>query len=70
MLLVLPILSFICAGLLAVFLIILIRRPTINTPNVALVLWLLFGNVVHAVNAIVWSSNVEARIPVWCDIGM
>ncbi|KAJ7145520.1 pheromone A receptor-domain-containing protein [Mycena epipterygia] len=68
MLLVLPILSFICAGLLAVFLIILIRRPTINTPNVALVLWLLFGNVVHSVNAIVWSSNVEARIPVWCDI--
>ncbi|KAJ7145546.1 GPCR fungal pheromone mating factor, partial [Mycena epipterygia] len=68
MLLVLPVLSFIYTGLPAVFLIILIRRRTVNTSNVALVLWLLFWNVVHGVKAIVWSSNVEARIPVWCDI--
>ncbi|KAJ7742950.1 pheromone A receptor-domain-containing protein [Mycena maculata] len=68
MLLILPILSFICAGLLTVFLIVLFRRPTVNTSNVSLVLWLIFGNVVHVVNAIVWSSNVEHRIPVWCDI--
>ncbi|KAJ7019738.1 hypothetical protein C8F04DRAFT_1146926 [Mycena alexandri] len=61
MLVVLPVLSFICAGLLAVFLIILIRRPTVNTSNVSIVLWLLFGNAVHAVNTIVW-------IPIWCDI--
>ncbi|KAJ7145529.1 hypothetical protein C8R44DRAFT_723473 [Mycena epipterygia] len=47
MLLVLPVLSFICAGLLAVFLTILIRRLTVNTSNMALILWLLFGNVVH-----------------------
>ncbi|KAJ7020816.1 pheromone A receptor-domain-containing protein [Mycena alexandri] len=57
MLVVLPVLSFICAGLLAVFLIILIRRPTVNTSNVSIVLWLLFGNAVHA-----------PRIPIWCDI--
>ncbi|KAJ6617172.1 pheromone A receptor-domain-containing protein [Mycena sp. CBHHK59/15] len=68
MLIELPVLSFLCAGLLAVFLLILVLRPTFNTSNVSIVLWLLFGNVVHAVNAIVWSSNVEARIPVWCDI--
>ncbi|KAJ7636803.1 pheromone A receptor-domain-containing protein [Roridomyces roridus] len=68
MLPVLPILSFICAGLLAVFLIILLRRPTINTSNVSIVLWLLFGNIVHAVNALIWSSNVQLRVPIWCDI--
>ncbi|KAJ7749700.1 pheromone A receptor-domain-containing protein [Mycena metata] len=68
MLVVLPVLSFICAGLLAVFLIILIRRLTVNTSNVAIVLWLLLGNAVHAVNTIVWSSNNEPRISVWCDI--
>ncbi|KAF7344865.1 Pheromone receptor [Mycena venus] len=69
MLLVLPVLSFLCAGLLAVFLIVLLRRPTVNTPNVAIVLWLLLGNTIHAVNALVWSSNVDTtRIPVWCDI--
>ncbi|KAF7373099.1 Pheromone receptor [Mycena sanguinolenta] len=68
MLLVLPVLSFLCAGLLAVFLILLIRRPAVNTANVSIALWLLLGNGVHAINAIVWSSNVELRIPVWCDI--
>jgi hypothetical protein len=71
MLIILPVLSFLCAGLLAVFLILLIRRPTVNTSNVSLVLWLLFGNVVHAINALVWSSNTDtSRVPVWCDIGM
>ncbi|KAJ7809997.1 pheromone A receptor-domain-containing protein [Mycena olivaceomarginata] len=69
MLPILPVLSFLCAGLLAVFLIILLRRPTLNTSNISIVLWLLLGNVVHAVNALVWSSNVDTtRIPVWCDI--
>ncbi|KAJ6455213.1 pheromone A receptor-domain-containing protein [Mycena sanguinolenta] len=68
MLLVLPVLSFLCAGLLAVFLILLIRRPAVNTANVSIALWLLLGNGVHAINAIVWSSNVDLRIPVWCDI--
>lgn len=67
--LILPVLSFLCAGLLAVFLIVLIRRPTVNTSNVAMIIWLLLGNTVHAVNALVWFSNTETRIPVWCDIG-
>ncbi|KAF8180673.1 GPCR fungal pheromone mating factor, partial [Mycena galopus ATCC 62051] len=39
-----------------------------NTSNVSVVVWLLLGNLVHAINALVWSSNVEPRIPVWCDI--
>ncbi|KAJ7182516.1 pheromone A receptor-domain-containing protein [Mycena crocata] len=68
MLIVLPVLSFVCAGLLAVFLTILFRHSTSNIPNVALALWLILGNLVHAINALVWSSNVENRIPVWCDI--
>ncbi|KAJ6542963.1 GPCR fungal pheromone mating factor, partial [Mycena capillaripes] len=33
-----------------------------------MVLWLLLGNTVHAVNALVWASNTETRIPIWCDI--
>ncbi|CAK5271760.1 unnamed protein product [Mycena citricolor] len=65
----LPVLSFVCAGLLAVFLVSLLRQPTINTANVALVLWLLFGNIVHAVNAIVWAHGTDVNLlPVWCDI--
>ncbi|KAJ6600324.1 pheromone A receptor-domain-containing protein [Mycena vulgaris] len=68
MLIVLPVLSFACTALLAVFLTILLRRPTLNTSNISIALWFLLGNLVHAVNALVWASNVEARIPVWCDI--
>ncbi|KAK7030054.1 pheromone receptor [Favolaschia claudopus] len=63
------ILSFLLAALLAVFLVILLRRPTVNLANLALVFWLLLGNVIHAVNALVWMSDADTtRIPIWCDI--
>ncbi|KAF7344875.1 Pheromone B beta 1 receptor [Mycena venus] len=69
MLLVLSILSFLCAGLLTVFLIVLLHRPTVSTSNVAIIPWLLLGKTIHVVNALVWPSNVDTtRIPVWFDI--
>ncbi|KAJ7500853.1 GPCR fungal pheromone mating factor, partial [Mycena galericulata] len=39
-----------------------------SVATVSLVLWLLLGNAIHAVNALVWSSNVQERVPIWCDI--
>ncbi|THV00869.1 putative pheromone receptor STE3.1 [Dendrothele bispora CBS 962.96] len=34
----------------------------------SLVLWLLLSNLVHAINAVAWSSNTNIHVPVWCDI--
>ncbi|KAJ7189819.1 STE3-like pheromone receptor, partial [Mycena pura] len=65
---VLAVLSFILTVFLAVFLVFLLRQPTVNIPSTALALWLLVANGVHAVNALVWAGNTLPRIPVWCDI--
>ncbi|KAJ7691154.1 pheromone A receptor-domain-containing protein [Mycena rosella] len=62
MLVALPVLSFLCAALLAVFLTVLLRRPSPATAATALGAWLLLANLVHAVNALLSSA------PVWCDI--
>ncbi|KAJ7164152.1 pheromone A receptor-domain-containing protein [Mycena filopes] len=78
-----PVLSFLLAGLLAVFLILTLlwrRVPSTGSTNtvytntsyrtaiIALALWLLLGNAVHAVNTLVWASTDAVRVPVWCDI--
>ncbi|KAJ7156290.1 pheromone A receptor-domain-containing protein [Mycena filopes] len=78
-----PVLSFLLAGLLAVLLILTLlwrRVPTTGTTNtvytntsyrtaiIALALWLLLGNAVHAVNALIWASTDAVHVPVWCDI--
>ncbi|KAJ7455572.1 pheromone A receptor-domain-containing protein, partial [Mycena latifolia] len=64
----LPVLSFVLAAFLVAFLTILLRRPSLNTPNIAFASWLLLANLVHAVNALIWASDVQPRVPVWCDI--
>jgi len=62
-----PVVSFVCAAFLAVF--IPVRRIRISVPNLAIVLWLAGTNIVHGINAVVWDGNVDIRVPVWCDIG-
>ena len=59
--------SFICAAFLAVF--IPVRRIRTSVPRLAIVLFLFGYNLVHGVNTLVWSGNVDIHIPVWCDIG-
>ncbi|KAG5340706.1 Pheromone B beta 1 receptor [Termitomyces sp. T112] len=62
----LAVISFVCAGLLALF--IPIARVRQNVANLAIISWLLGANVVHGINAIIWAGNVEPHVPVWCDI--
>ncbi|KAF9468429.1 pheromone A receptor-domain-containing protein [Collybia nuda] len=62
----LPVISFVCAALLAVFL--PVRRVRCNVANLAIVSWLVGCNIVHGINALVWAGNVDIHIPVWCDI--
>ncbi|TFK32934.1 pheromone A receptor-domain-containing protein [Crucibulum laeve] len=62
----LPALSFVFAFLLAVF--IPVKRISGNVANLAIVSWLVGCNLVHGINAIVWTGNVNMSIPVWCDI--
>lgn len=39
-----------------------------NTGVYAFVLWLFLSSFSFAVNTIIWSSDVEDKAPVWCDI--
>ncbi|KAF9447643.1 STE3-domain-containing protein [Macrolepiota fuliginosa MF-IS2] len=58
--------SFICAAILAMFL--AARRVREDVAKLALVAWLLGCNFVHGINAAAWSSNVDLKGLVWCDI--
>ncbi|KAH9476716.1 Pheromone B beta 1 receptor [Psilocybe cubensis] len=59
-------LSFICAGLLAVF--VPVKRVRTSIPHLAIIVWLLGHNLIHAINAAVWAGNVDIHVPIWCDI--
>lgn len=63
----LPIISFVCAVLLAAF--IPLQRVRGSVANLSIVSWLVGSNIVHGINAIIWSGNVDIHVPVWCDIG-
>lgn len=65
----LPILSFICSAFLLFWIVISLKRSRINVPNVSIATCLFVCSVIHGINALVWASNVDIRIPVWCDIG-
>ena len=60
-------LSFVCAVFLAVF--IPVQRIRTSVPRLSIILWLFGYNLVHGINALVWSGNVDMHVPVWCDIG-
>lgn len=60
-------LSFVCAVCLAVF--ISAQRIRTSVPRLSIILWLFGYNLVHGINALVWSGNVAIHAPVWCDIG-
>lgn len=68
MLVALPVISFLCASLL-IIVFLPVRRIYTNTANLAFVLWLIFGNLIHGINSLVWAGNVDIHIPEWGDIG-
>jgi hypothetical protein len=39
-----------------------------NTGTLLLIFWCLATVVPTAINAIVWYSNVDPIVPVWCDV--
>lgn len=63
-----PAIPFLCAAILAIF--IAVRRVREDVAKLALVAWLLGCNIVHAINAAMWSSNLDLKAFAWCDIGM
>jgi pheromone a factor receptor len=60
-------LSFVCAVCLAVF--VSSQRIRTSVPRLSIILWLFGYNLVHGINALVWSGNVDIHAAVWCDIG-
>lgn len=58
--------SFLCMGLL-----LLLSPVFLHSRNVAVILlvaWLVVCNIIHGVNALLWSGNDDVHIPAWCDI--
>ncbi|KAJ8507742.1 hypothetical protein ONZ45_g9917 [Pleurotus djamor] len=62
----LPAISFVCTAFFAFFL--CADRVRVNIPNCSLITWLFVCNLLHGINSIIWSGNVDVRVPVWCDI--
>ncbi|TFK26923.1 STE3-domain-containing protein [Coprinopsis marcescibilis] len=58
--------SILNAILLAVFL--PVKRIYSDIPSLALVIWLLLANIIHAINSVAWSGNLDFWAPTWCDI--
>jgi pheromone a factor receptor len=64
----LPVVSCICAILLAALIPLHSRRTHISVSNLSILSWLFIANVIHAANTIAWAGNVDVHTPVWCDI--
>ena len=41
-----------------------------NVATLAIILWLFAINITYAVDAFIWSDNVNIVAEVWCDISM
>lgn len=63
----LTVLSFLCAIFLVVFL--PIKRVYLDAPKLAIILWLLAYNLIHAINSVIWVGNDDIRAVGWCDVG-
>ncbi|EJF59111.1 STE3-domain-containing protein [Dichomitus squalens LYAD-421 SS1] len=62
----LPVVSFLCLGLL-----VLLSPVWLHTRNAAVIslaAWLFCCNVIHGINALLWAGSVAIRSPVWCDV--
>ncbi|KAI1790870.1 STE3-domain-containing protein [Ganoderma leucocontextum] len=62
----LPIVSFLCTGLL-----VLLSPVWLHTRNAAVIslaAWLFCCSLIHGINALLWSGNRAIHVPAWCDI--
>ncbi|KAH9916390.1 STE3-domain-containing protein [Epithele typhae] len=62
----LPVVSFVCLGLL-----LLLSPVFLHSRNVAVIslaIWLLTTNLIHGIDSILWAGNFDVRIAPWCDI--
>ncbi|PBK61583.1 STE3-domain-containing protein [Armillaria solidipes] len=62
----LPVTSFFFVAVLAVL--VFCRPVKSDAALIALVLWSVFCNIIHGVDAILWADNTNIHTPVWCDI--
>lgn len=58
--------SFICAILIAAF--ILVKRVRTDIPSLALALWLTLANFLHGINSSLFADTVTVKSFVWCDV--
>ncbi|KAH9977174.1 GPCR fungal pheromone mating factor [Lactifluus volemus] len=62
----LPVLSFVSIALL--ILILPGQVHTFSIPSVSIIAWFFLCNLIHGINAILWSGNQNVQAPLWCDI--
>nr|WCD39438.1 Ste3-1 [Ganoderma boninense] len=62
----LPVVSFLCTGLIVLFSPVWLH--TRNAALISLAAWLLCCSLIHGINALLWSGNSAVHVPVWCDI--
>ncbi|KAI9456127.1 pheromone A receptor-domain-containing protein [Lactarius psammicola] len=39
-----------------------------SIPSVTIITWLIFCNLIHGVNSVLWSGNQAVHLPPWCDV--
>lgn len=62
----LPIFSFLSTLLL--FLILPAQVHHYGIPSASIIVWLIFCNIIHGINSVLWFGNQAEHAPVWCDI--
>ena len=64
-----PIASFLASVMLLLVLLTSFIRQNWNFGVALLCFWLFFENLIHGINAIVWSDNFDVKLDVYCDLG-
>ena len=64
-----PVVSLLATVLFILILSSSLVRRSWNLGVAFLCVWLVFENLTHAINAIIWADNADARLYVYCDVG-
>lgn len=62
----LPLISFLCFVMVLSVLPSHLRAGSVAI--IALIGWLSVMNLIRGINSILWSNNIDIKVPVWCDI--
>jgi hypothetical protein len=58
-------------SILSIFLLVLILPAQVHhysIPSLSVIVWLIFCNLIHGINSVLWFGNQAEHAPVWCDI--